>query len=72
MSFFGRFTAKKGPGTLQAGQPGVPLELIGYDTGSGNFHLGQEALAVLRKIKGPVGVVAVSGRARQVKRAQNS
>ena len=47
--------------------PGNPLELITYDTQTGKFALGAEALAVLRKVKGPVGVVAVSGRARQGK-----
>lgn len=47
--------------------PGNPLELITYDTDTGQFHLGSEALKVLRGVKGPVGVVAVSGRARQGK-----
>lgn len=32
------------------GSPGVPLELIRYDQSSGKFELGEEALAVLRKV----------------------
>ena len=63
---WGRTTAgKAGGGTTPP--PGVPLELITYDTQTGKFELGAEALAVLRKVKGSVGVVAVSGRARQGK-----
>ncbi|KAK9798122.1 hypothetical protein WJX73_001407 [Symbiochloris irregularis] len=50
-----------------ASPPGNPLELISYNTENGKFHLGKEALQVLRKVNGPVGVVAVSGRARQGK-----
>ena len=54
-----------GGGVPASGSPGAPLELISYD---GNcFQLGEEALAVLRKIRGPVAVIAVSGRARQGK-----
>jgi hypothetical protein len=49
-------------GKSTAAQPGVPLELISYSTESGKFELGKEALEVLRKVQGPVGVVAVSGR----------
>ena len=46
---------------------GVPLELVKYDVPTGKFTVGKEALDVLRRVKGPVGVVAVSGRARQGK-----
>lgn len=47
--------------------PGQPLELVQYDTNTGKFSVGQQALKVLRSIKGPVGVVSVCGRARQGK-----
>lgn len=43
------------------------LELVRYNATTGKFELGEEALAVLRKTRGPVGVVAVAGRARQGK-----
>ncbi|GLC35099.1 hypothetical protein PLESTM_000279400 [Pleodorina starrii] len=46
---------------------GTPLELIKYNTTNGKFELGTAALDTLRKVKGPVAVVAVSGRARQGK-----
>jgi hypothetical protein len=46
--------------------PGTPLELVRYSTDTGKFEVPDEALEVLRSIKGPVGVVSVSGRARQV------
>lgn len=53
--------------SAQPGAPGVPLELVRYDTDSGKFHVGEEALKMLRATKDPVGVVAVCGRARQGK-----
>lgn len=46
---------------------GVPLELVKYDTATGKFIVGTDALQVLRKVRQPVGVVAVCGRARQGK-----
>ena len=46
---------------------GSALELINYDTQTGEFHVGQEALKVLQSTPGPVGVVSVCGRARQGK-----
>ena len=46
---------------------GVPLPLISYNADTGKFSLGAEALAALKQTRGPVGVVAVSGRARQGK-----
>jgi hypothetical protein len=46
---------------------GTPLELIRYDADSGKFEVGKDALAILRRIRGPVGVAAVCGRARQGK-----
>jgi hypothetical protein len=70
---FSRFTstpAKKPappPSKDGAKGPGQPLDLIQYDTATGKFSVGEQALAVLRSIKGPVGVVSVSGRARQGK-----
>ena len=55
------------PRASQPGAPGVPLELVRYDTDSGKFHVGEQALEMLRATKDPVGVVAVCGRARQGK-----
>lgn len=46
-----------------AGAP-APLQLISYDSSTGHVTCGEEALACLRSIKTPVGVVAVCGRAR--------
>lgn len=51
----------------EAGQPGIPLELVRYDTNTGKFHVGEEAAKILRATKQPIGVVAVCGRARQGK-----
>ena len=57
------------PSNSRAGthQPGVPLELVRYDTDTGKFHAGEEALKTLRATSQPIGVVAVCGRARQGK-----
>jgi hypothetical protein len=46
---------------------GSPVALIHYDQESGKFEVGKEASRILRQIKGPVGVAAVCGRARQGK-----
>ena len=46
---------------------GKPLHLLRFDEGSKKFTLGEEALDCLRAVKGPVGVLAVCGRARQGK-----
>jgi hypothetical protein len=46
---------------------GRPLELVRFDAATGAFVCGAEALAALRAAHGPVGVVAVAGRARQGK-----
>jgi hypothetical protein len=54
-------------GGPDGGQGSRSLELVRYNTESGKFELGAEALAVLRGTRGPVGVVAVAGRARQGK-----
>lgn len=43
------------------------LELIRYNSDTGKFELGEQALSVLRNTRGPVGVVSVAGRARQGK-----
>lgn len=48
MSFFNPFRAnasEKAKGTA-----GAPLELINYDTNTGKFALGKEALSVLRSV----------------------
>lgn len=69
--WFGRRGASATPPAPQGAAvqaQGVPLELIKYDQQSGRFELGREALAVLKQTRGPVGVVAVCGRARQVRR----
>ena len=70
--WFGRRATPPAASPAAAAQPasgqGVPLELIRYDQATGKFELGQEALAVLKRTRGPVGVVAVCGRARQVRR----
>ena len=68
MSFF--FGSKKQkplePVSSSAASPGAPLELVRYSTATGKFEVPNEALEVLRSINGPVGVVSVCGRARQV------
>jgi hypothetical protein len=46
---------------------GTPVELVGYDSTTGKFNVGELAISALRKCKGPVAVVAVCGRARQGK-----
>ena len=80
MSFFSRVAQSAGlasrPAEAAAPAPagssaaaaglGTPLHLIQYNADSRQFELGQEALAVLRGVTGPVGVVSVCGRARQV------
>ncbi len=38
-----------------------------YDTETGRFTVGMDAVRVLRKARDPIGVVAVCGRARQGK-----
>ena len=57
------------PSATKSGQhqPGIPLELVRYDTETGKFHAGEDALKILRSTSQPVGVVAVCGRARQGK-----
>jgi hypothetical protein len=47
--------------------PARPLHLLSYDESTSRFELGAEALAALRAVKGPVGVLSVCGRARQGK-----
>lgn len=46
---------------------GTPLELVQYDANTKKFVVGKAALETLRSVKGPMGVVAVCGRARQGK-----
>ncbi len=59
--------ARRMPPSTVHPQQGVPLELVKYDTATGKFIVGQEALRVLRDVRAPLGVVAVCGRARQGK-----
>lgn len=44
-----------------------PLSLVSYNHHSNRFEVGEDALEVLRSVRGPLGVVAVCGRARQGK-----
>ena len=46
---------------------GKPLSLLRYDAESKMFEIGMEAIRTLESIPGPVGVIAVCGRARQGK-----
>ena len=46
---------------------GRALHLLSYDDAAKKFTLGEDALACLRGVRGPVGVLAVCGRARQGK-----
>lgn len=72
MSWFGRRgtaatpPAAAGGSGAAPGGAGSPLELIRFDSATGKFELGREALQALKNTRGPVGVVAVCGRARQV------
>ena len=70
MSFFFGSAKKQKPTEAPAAtlpvRPGTPVELLRHDTDTGKFEISLEALEVLRGIKGPVGVVSVCGRARQV------
>jgi len=52
---------------MAAPQPGTPLELVRYNASTGKFEAGAAALAALRRVRSPVAVAAVSGRARQGK-----
>ena len=45
---------------------GKPLHLIREES-PGRFAVGEEALAALRALEGPVGVISVCGRARQAR-----
>lgn len=59
--------SKPAEAALTTDASGVPLELIRYDASTGKFQVGEQALAALRKVKTPIGVVSVCGRARQGK-----
>jgi len=52
--------------TSVAGGPARPLRLV-YCDERGKFKMDPEAVAALHMVKGPLGVVAVCGRARQGK-----
>ena len=77
MSFFFGSAKKQKPaadaappaGASIPAKPGTPLELVRYSTDTGKFEIPPEALAVLKGIRGPVGVVSVCGRARQASSA---
>lgn len=64
---FNRLAQATGLSRPESQKIGTPLELVHYNPDNGKFEVGKEALDVLRGVKGPVGVVAVSGRARQGK-----
>jgi hypothetical protein len=48
-------------------QQGVAIELVKYNTDTGKFEIGEDALTILRDTRTPISVVAVCGRARQGK-----
>lgn len=48
-------------------QGGQPIELIRYNADTSKFEIEPRAQEILRSVKGPLAVVAVSGRARQGK-----
>lgn len=54
-------------GSASEERTGQPLELVRYDTGTKKFEVGEEAIAVLRSVHEPMGVISVCGRARQGK-----
>lgn len=54
-------------GSSAEARSGQPLELVRYDSTTKQFEIGEEALAVLRSVHGPMGVISVCGRARQGK-----
>jgi hypothetical protein len=51
------------PSVYADGAPAA-LQLISYDSDTGLVECGEEALACLRSIRTPVGVIALTGRAR--------
>jgi hypothetical protein len=55
------------PAPAAAVKPPCALHLLSYDESTQKFELGEDALNALRAIRGPVGVLAVCGRARQGK-----
>lgn len=59
-------TAAPDPANASAAQ-GKPLLLIGFNENTKKWEVGQEAVDVLRTIKGPLCTVSVCGRARQGK-----
>ena len=64
MSWFGLRRPDAPP--ARAALPGRPLQLVAARD-DGTFTVGEDAAAALTAIRGPVGVVAVAGRARQGK-----
>ena len=55
------------PSSSSSASSAVPLQLVRVAPDGRGFELGEEALRVLRSIRGPVAVAAVAGRARQGK-----
>ena len=45
----------------------VATELVKFNAGSKSFEVNPEAVKTLQKLKGPIAVVSVCGRARQGK-----
>lgn len=67
LNLFGGRTKPAETSALTTDASGVPLELIRFDASTNTFQVGEQALAALRKVKTPIGVVSVCGRARQGK-----
>lgn len=44
-----------------------PIQFVSFDDATQKFRVAPEALTLLRDIKGPIGVLSISGRARQGK-----
>lgn len=68
-SWFGARGAGRGAGASEA-EPvaqGKPLLLIGFDEKANKWTVGQEAIAAIAGVRGPLAALAVCGRARQGK-----
>lgn len=60
-------STQKSPGghkPSQNGPEGRPVQLVHHDPSTGQFSLGEDAIAVLKRIKAPISVISVCGRAR--------
>ncbi|GLC47864.1 hypothetical protein PLESTB_000033800 [Pleodorina starrii] len=56
--------APKPSASSKPSQEGKPVQLVHHDPSTGQFSLGDEAIAVLKRVKAPIAVVSVCGRAR--------